>query len=58
VLPLNCTLASALQLKKSTENLRQGSRKVFVINRCVELVTLLRAALNGLLNIKSSDYRG
>jgi hypothetical protein len=54
VLPLNYTLASALQLKKNTENLRQGR----VINRCVELVTLLRAALNGLLNIKSSDCRG
>jgi hypothetical protein len=48
---LNYTLAFALQLNKSTENLSQVSRIIIDTNRCVELATFLGAASTGLLSI-------
>jgi hypothetical protein len=49
--PSNCTLAFALQKRKSTQNLSQLSRVVLDTTRCVDLATFLRAASAGLLNI-------
>jgi hypothetical protein len=47
---LNYTLALALQLRKSTENLSQGSR-VDGDTRCADLAAFSETASAGLLNI-------
>jgi hypothetical protein len=48
---LNYTLAFALQLRKSTENLSQDRRIVLDINRCINLAALLGVASTSLLSI-------